>query len=123
MVSPARLRRHEPSFLSYWRFARYRSILAGTVLSKLKAVANVASFAVGAMAVLSLLALTLLPNVLGYKTYVVLSGSMEPAIHTGSVLMALPVPPESLKVGDVIVYNRSDVNESVTHRIISVDQT
>jgi signal peptidase len=89
----------------------------------LRLVGNIAAAVMMALAVVSLLGVTLLPNILGYKTYTVLSGSMEPAIHTGSVLFAEPVPPGVLKVGDVIVYNRSDVNESVTHRIIEIKTT
>jgi signal peptidase len=81
---------------------------------------NVISILLTALAAVLLLAFTAVPNVLGYKTYVVLSGSMEPAIHTGAVVVATAVPPSSLNVGDVIVYNRSDVDERVTHRIIDV---
>src|SRR5579885_3669842 len=66
------------------------------------------------------LAFTAAPTVFGYRTYVVLSGSMEPAIHTGAVVVAQPVPPTSLKVGDVIVYNRSDADERITHRIVDI---
>jgi signal peptidase I len=90
-------------------------------MARLKLLGNALSMALTAIAVISLLGVSVLPNVLGYKTYVVLSGSMEPAIHTGSVVLALPVAPEALKVGDVIVYNRSDVSESITHRIIQVE--
>jgi signal peptidase I len=88
----------------------------------LRQAANVIAVAMTAAALASLLGVTLLPNLLGYKTYVVLSGSMEPSIHTGSVLVALPVPPDSLKVNDVIVYNRSDVSERVTHRIVQINR-
>ena len=87
----------------------------------LRRAANVIAIAMTAAALASLLGVTLLPSVLGYKTYVVLSGSMEPSIHTGSVLVALPISPDSLKVNDVIVYNRSDVSESVTHRIVQIN--
>lgn len=87
----------------------------------LKLAGNVLSAILVLLGLASLLGLTALPDVLGYKTYVVLSGSMAPAIPTGSVLIALPVSPTSLKVGDVIVYNRSDVSESVTHRIVQVN--
>lgn len=90
-------------------------------MNLLRRAANVTAVLMTAAALASLLGITVLPGLLGYKTYVVLSGSMEPAIHTGSVLVALPVAPESLKVNDVIVYNRSDVSESVTHRIIQVN--
>jgi signal peptidase len=87
----------------------------------LRSAGNALAIVLTAVALISLLGVSALPNVLGYKTYVVLSGSMEPAIHTGSVLVALPVAPETLRVNDVIVYNRSDVSESITHRIIQVN--
>ncbi|HLG70856.1 MAG TPA: signal peptidase I [Chloroflexota bacterium] len=90
-------------------------------MARLKILANAVSVVLTGAALASLLGVSILPGVFGYKTYTVLSGSMEPAIHTGSMLVALPVPPESLKVGDVIVYNRSDVSESVTHRIVQVN--
>ncbi|MBV8085558.1 MAG: signal peptidase I [Chloroflexi bacterium] len=87
-------------------------------MKQLKLVANIASAIAMGVAILSLLGVTVLPSVLGYKTYTVLSGSMEPAIHTGAIVVAKPVKPSTLQVGDVIVYNRSDVSESVTHRIV-----
>jgi signal peptidase I len=84
----------------------------------LRSSVNILSVGLTAVAVILLLGLTVAPVALGYKTYVVLSGSMEPAIHTGAVIMARPVSPASLQLGDVIVYNRTDVNETVTHRIV-----
>ncbi len=39
---------------------------------------------------------------LGYQMYTVLSGSMSPAIETGSIAVVKPVAPESIQVGDVI---------------------
>jgi signal peptidase len=83
--------------------------------------ANVLTLVLTGLAFLLLVGVTLLPNFVNYKTYIVLSGSMAPAISTGSMVIAQAVSPESLKVGDVIVYNRSDVSESVSHRIIAVD--
>ena len=67
-----------------------------------------------------ILGLTVLPNVLRYQTYVVLSGSMEPTIHTGAVVVAEAVNPNSLKVGDVITFLRDGDQENVTHRIVSI---
>lgn len=84
----------------------------------LRTLVNLVSVAAIGIAAILLLALTVAPAAFGYKTYVVLSGSMEPSIQTGAVIFATPVPPASLQVGDVIVYNRSDVNETVTHRIL-----
>lgn len=67
-----------------------------------------------------ILALTVLPPVLRYQTYVVLSGSMEPTIHIGSVIVATAVDPNELRVGDIITYQRPTDKESVTHRIVQI---
>lgn len=69
-----------------------------------------------------ILALTVLPPVLHYQTYVVLSGSMEPAIHTGSVIVATAAQPEALKVGDIITFIRPGDQENLTHRIVDIKQ-
>ena len=74
------------------------------------------------VAVASVLAINALPGRFGLVTYVVRSGSMEPALHTGSIIFAREVNPNDLQVGDVVVYNLPDVGESVTHRIISVSR-
>lgn len=66
------------------------------------------------------LALTVLPPVLRYQTYVVLSGSMEPAIHTGSVIVATAVDPAALQVGDVITFLAANQQENITHRIAGI---
>ena len=66
---------------------------------------------------------TILPGLLHYQSYVVLSGSMEPAIHTGSMVLAVSVPPESLQVGDVISFIRPGDQETITHRIVTIKGT
>jgi len=42
------------------------------------------------------------PDFLGYKPFIVLSGSMEPSIMTGDMVFVKETDPDSLKVGDVI---------------------
>ena len=90
-------------------------------MTALRSLANVLSIGLTVVAVVLLVGLTAAPAALGYKTYVVLSGSMEPSIETGAVIFAQAVAPTSLKVGDVIVYNRTDVDERVTHRIVEMN--
>lgn len=51
---------------------------------------------------------------------VVVSGSMEPEIATGSLIIAKEVDAESVKVGDVASFPRAD-GVLVTHRVISND--
>lgn len=60
---------------------------------------------------------------LGYKPYIVKSGSMEPCIETGSLaILNTNYKYEDLKIGDIIAYNASiEEDVSVTHRIIGMD--
>lgn len=61
------------------------------------------------------------PNVFGRQVYEVLSGSMEPKIHTGSIIFDNPhVNVKQLQVGDVITFNVPHENIIVTHRIAQV---
>ena len=58
---------------------------------------------------------------LGWKTEIVLSGSMEPSIPTGSVVVTRPVAPESIHVGDVIIYSFLAGPGLTTHRVVKID--
>lgn len=55
----------------------------------------------------------------GLQVYTVLSGSMEPTYHVGSLIYDKKVDPAQLKVGDVITF-MLDENTVVTHRIVEV---
>lgn len=59
-----------------------------------------------------------MPDFLGYKPFIVLSGSMEPSIMTGDMVFVKETDPDSLKVGDVIAYKSGSA--VVTHRIVEV---
>ena len=51
---------------------------------------------------------------------IVLSGSMEPKIHTGSIcFINKKVPYDKIKTGDIIAF-KAGKNTMVTHRVISV---
>lgn len=55
------------------------------------------------------------PQLLGYEVYNVVSGSMEPAIPVGSLILVDATRPEDMVPGDVIAF---DSGESViTHRV------
>ncbi|MEH7384677.1 signal peptidase I [Bacillus sp. JJ1521] len=60
-----------------------------------------------------------LPSILGFKVMTVLTGSMEPLLHPGDVIVAKPINPNKVKVNDVITYRNSQ-NTLVTHRIIEI---
>lgn len=54
------------------------------------------------------------------KPLVVISGSMEPGIMTGDLIIDTRVPAESLKVGDVVSVPSELTDDLVTHRIEAV---
>jgi len=59
------------------------------------------------------------PSVFGIKPFIVLSGSMEPEIHKGDIILTKVVDPESLRVEDVIAFRDAE-NTVTTHRIIDI---
>lgn len=70
-----------------------------------------------------LAALMVLPTLLGYERYVIVSGSMEPTIPVGSIVYDEVVPVEDLEVGDIITFvppPEFGISDPVTHRIHSI---
>ena len=55
----------------------------------------------------------------GLTPYTVLSGSMEPAYHVGSVIYVTDADPADLEVGDAATYSMS-TGTLVTHRIVEI---
>lgn len=60
------------------------------------------------------------PSVFGYSIFRVSSGSMEPELKVGDIILDKTVDnPEDLKVGDVITFKSSDYGDLlVTHEVI-----
>lgn len=52
-----------------------------------------------------------------YKVFTVQSGSMEPVIHTGSLIFVKPM--SDYNIGDVITRRTKDPKVTITHRIFS----
>ena len=68
------------------------------------------------MAVVAVCIPMTVPRLMGYEVYVVVSGSMEPAIPVGSALYVEAVRPEEVGPGDVVAfYDRGAV---ITHRVV-----
>jgi len=59
-----------------------------------------------------------LPNFFGARSLTVMSGSMEPAIGTGDVVVAVQIPPMDARVGDIVTF-RDPLNHArlITHRV------
>jgi len=57
----------------------------------------------------------------GWRVDAVTSGSMEPEIMTGSLVITRPMEPEEIVVGDIITFSRGAVGENtITHRVIGI---
>ena len=91
---------------------------------------NGVSVIIIAAAVLVLLTVVLtksgdVPNILGYSVFRVMTGSMEPAIETDSLIVVKRVEASEIKIGDVISFFSQDpahggaVN---THRVTAIEQ-
>ena len=84
----------------------------------LKKILNVISTIL--VAIVVVLALLLVgARFIGLNVYTVLSGSMEPTYHVGSLIYVKDVDTDKLKAGDVITY-MLDEDTIVTHRIADV---
>ena len=78
------------------------------------------------VAAIGLAAVMVLPSLLGFERYVIISGSMEPTIPVGSIVYDEVVPVEDLEVGDIITFvppPEFDISDPVTHRILSITIT
>ena len=59
-------------------------------------------------------------RLLGFGSYIVTGGSMEPTIHKGSLVIVQPVEAHDVKVGDVITFEQ--YGQTTTHRVIAIGQ-
>lgn len=87
----------------------------------LRRVGNALLSIVLALCLLVFVLLALGPHVLGYRTSTMLTGSMEPGIMPGDVVVTAPRPAADIKVGDVISYQIPIEDHRVeTHRVTEV---
>lgn len=60
--------------------------------------------------------LSFVPRLFGWESANIISGSMEPAIPVGSLVIAGTEDCESIEVGDIIMYRSG--NTPITHRVV-----
>lgn len=60
-------------------------------------------------------------RLVGLRPMCVLSGSMEPTYHVGSLIYVKPCAPEDVQVGDPITFVVNEDLDVVTHRVVSID--
>ncbi len=61
-------------------------------------------------------------RLVGLQPYTVLSGSMEPTYHTGSLIYVKEVEPEEVEVGQAITFVLNEELVVATHRVIEIDE-
>ena len=83
--------------------------------------ARLADLALTLAAVLGLvvLGITITAHLTGLRPLVVQSGSMEPTIPTGGMVLVRTIPAADIAVGDVVAVERPD-RTRVTHRVVTV---
>ena len=88
--------------------------------SSLKKAGTAAGIIILLLVITSIL-LVLITPFFGWRTEIVLSGSMEPAIQTGSVVVSRPIAAEDVREGDIILFASPDGNSLTTHRVFKVE--
>jgi signal peptidase I len=64
------------------------------------------------------------PQLAGYRTFTVRSGSMTPAIETGDVVVTEPISPLTARVGDIVTFlDPEGSGRLFSHRVQSVRAT
>lgn len=80
------------------------------------------AWAVVVLCAVAIAATVLVPRIIGAEPYTVVSGSMEPEIPVGSIVVAQEVPAGHVQFDDVVTYQlESGKRQTVTHRVVAVD--
>ena len=62
-------------------------------------------------------------GVFGFRTFVIVSRSMEPKLKIGDVILVRQIPPENIKIGDVISYEGLTgdfAGKIITHKVVNI---
>jgi signal peptidase len=89
-------------------------------VSLLKKTTKIAGIIILILLVTSVLFVLITPF-FGWRTEIVLSGSMEPAIPTGGVVVSRPIAAEDVRAGDVIMFASIAGHSLTTHRVVKVE--
>jgi signal peptidase len=84
----------------------------------MKRVASIATTILIVWLIAIVVGLLLLPRVAGWRFDAVLTGSMEPVLNVGGVVVTRPVDIASIREGDIIAYHSGEL--LITHRVVQV---
>jgi len=63
----------------------------------------------------------LLPH-FGWRVDALVSGSMEPQLKVGGVVITRPVDVQAIKVGDIVTFQSSRREAPTSHRVVAIEQ-
>jgi len=104
-------------------FVRGRILAIPARVRRLLGLAANVTLVGAALVVVSALAVSLAPRLLGYSSVVVYGGSMADSVPIGSIAVTEEVSTEDVGVGDVIVFHppaTSPNSSTLMHRVVSV---
>ena len=79
--------------------------------------------AISTLLVITVVALAILlvgVRLVGLTPYTVLSGSMEPAYHVGSLIYVRPIDAQDIKIDTPLTFTVSDGSLVATHRVVEI---
>ena len=59
-------------------------------------------------------------SILGFRQYIVATGSMEPKYNVGDLIIIKETPEEEIKIGDIINYISENGADTITHRVTDI---
>jgi signal peptidase len=89
----------------------------------MRTLARALTLGVATIALLAMCLLVVGPRVLPYRVVPVLGASMSPTIQLGSLAIMRPIDATDVRVGDVIMFERTDGRPVlVTHRVVAIER-
>jgi len=58
----------------------------------------------------------------GWEFNVVLSGSMQPALKVGGLVVIKPAEAQGIKIGDIISFKLPDIDTPICHRVVDIKE-
>jgi signal peptidase len=73
-----------------------------------------------AIAIIAVILIWSSTGLLGFQPSIIASGSMRPTLDVGDIAITVQMPPEKIKVGDIIQYWREGETAPTIHRVIEI---
>ncbi len=61
-------------------------------------------------------------DLFGFKSFIVLTGSMEPNLNIKDLIVINKVSEDSINVGDIITFHNKGGKQTITHRVIEIQE-